>query len=356
MSSGFFNSITSNLLFYMTAVFFTFQATASEKYISHKDLEIYAHHPTAAALSTQLEDFARQNVFDLKNQKLISIRPQMNFQNSNEIVFVLLFLHSQKRLRPMSSLIKISGVLAKDQSYLDQLEVKEILPISKTRFSVEVSLIDLKAKVVDSVSQSVFIYPVGGSAFDEGVIPRSNGRTIFASPAFTGTLAKSVAIESRTSPSYYQGKPFLRILPKRASHSLYGFHTTPFDPIDKSKPATKLARGYISAGCLRLKDDDLIELYQLIAYGAQEGLPISIKHKVSWPEPHPYPIIYDGYHRVKAFCWKKGEGSSPCLPSYEAGARPVFSTEWVQRSPLNLLHKLYLYSEAKVTSNGFSVE
>lgn len=328
----------------------------NEKFVSLKDLEIYASHPSAAKMAQQLEEFARNEIPQLHEQNLLSIRPQMNFAEVSRVDFVLVFLHSAKPLRKKSLIVKISSQLSENQNYIKQMHINQITPITKTRFSVEVSLIDLKAKIVDEVSQSVFIYPVGGSAFDEGVLPRTKGRTIFASPAFSGTLAKSAAIESRNRPSYYQGKPFLRIIPEKASYSLYGFHTTPYDYRDKSKPAHTLARGYISAGCLRLKDDDLVELYQLIAYGEQEGLPVSIKHYVAWTETHPYPVIREGYHRVKGFCWKKGEGSSKCLSRYEQGARPVFSTEWVEKSPQFLLQNLYQYTQSRVNETGFEID
>lgn len=346
----------SILVIFQAFCILSLAAVSHEKFVSLKDLEIYANHPSAANMAQQLEEFARSQIPELQKQTLLSIRPQMNFAETNKVDFVLVFLHSAKSLRKTSLIIKISTQLSENQNYIEQMQIKQITPLTKTRFSVEVSLIDLKARIVDEVSQSVFIYPIGGSAFDEGVLPRAKGRTIFASPAFSGTLAKSAAIESRSTPAYYQGKPFLRIIPEKESYSLYGFHTTPYDYRDKSKTAHVLARGYVSAGCLRLKDDDLIELYQLIAYGEQAGLPVSIKHSVHWTETHPYPKIKDGYHRVKGFCWKKGEGSSTCLSNYEKGARPVFSTEWIEKSPQILLQKLYQYSQSHVNENGFEID
>jgi hypothetical protein len=239
---------------------------------------------------------------------------------------------------------------------LDQLQIEKVAKLSDTQFSVQVSLLELTAKVTDSVTGASFVYPIGGSAFDKGVLPRSHGKTIFASPAFVGSIPRATAIESRTYPAYYGGKPFLRIIPTGESTSLYGFHTTPFDYLDKHKPATSLARGYISAGCLRMKDDDLKELYQIVAYGGLKAIPVDIKYQTKWMEQHPYPIIKNGYHQVGGYCWKVGEGSSECLKEYQPGARTVFSTEWVEKDPRDVIKDLFDYGRAKMTAIGFEIE
>lgn len=228
--------------------------------------------------------------------------------------------------------------------------------LSQTKFTMEVSLIDLTARLVDKTSGAIFVYPIGGSAFDKGALPRAQGKTIFASPAFAGTLNRNKAMESRKDPVYYRGKPFIRMIPPGAKHSLYGFHTTPFDHLDKHKPTETLARGYVSAGCLRMKDDDLIELYNIVAFGGDDAIPVEIKTQTEWKETHPYPILKDGYHEVRGFCWKKGEGNSPCLKAYEPGSRPVFGTSWITKDPKPVLEKLYDYGRANVDANGFSIK
>lgn len=268
----------------------------------------------------------------------------------------MFFLKNKKSERGQSLLLNISAELSAAKDKLVNPEIIKKTLLSQTKFNVQVSLIDLTAKISDPISSSTFIYPIGGSAFDNGILPRAKGKTIFASPAFVGSMPKSVAIESRKAPAYYAGKPFLRIVPGNSLQSLYGFHTTPFDYIDKHKTADNLARGYVSAGCLRLKDDDLSELYQIIAYGSEKAVPVEIKYQTEWKEQHPYPIINNGYHTVTGYCWKLGEGSSPCLTEYKPGARPVFSTTWVEKDPQIMLKKLFDYGKAKVTAIGFEIE
>lgn len=330
-------------------------AMANEKYVSLQDLYEYAHHPTAKLIAKDLENFVRSRQAQLADQSLISVRPQQELTPGRKISFILFFLANKKAERKQSLLLKVSAELNGSKDKIIDPVIESITPLSKTQFSVQVSLIELKAKVYDSVSGSTFVYPIGGSAFDSGILPRSKGKTIFASPAFVGSMPKSVAIESRKSPAYYAGKPFLRIVPNNSSESLYGFHTTPFDYLDKHKPAENLARGYVSAGCLRLKDDDLSELYQIVAYGSAAAVPVEIKYATDWQEQHPYPIISDGYHAVSGYCWKLGEGSSPCLSEYQKGARPVFSTVWVEKDPQNIIRKLYDYGKATVTAIGFEI-
>lgn len=330
-------------------------AMASEKYVSLKDLAEYANHPTAKLIAKDLEMFARGKQTQLSDQTLISVRPQQDLVAGRKISFVMFFLANKKADRKQSLLLKVSAELNASKDKILDPVIENVTELSKTQFSVQVSLIELKAKVYDSVTGSTFIYPIGGSAFDVGILPRSMGKTIFASPAFVGSMPKSAAIESRKSPAYYAGKPFLRIVPNNSSESLYGFHTTPFDYLDKHKSAENLARGYVSAGCLRLKDDDLSELYQIVAYGAATAVPVEIKYTTDWQEQHPYPIINNGYHTVSGYCWKMGEGSSPCLSEYQKGARPVFSTVWVEKDPQQIIKKLYDYGKAKVTAIGFEI-
>lgn len=347
--------ISKTILFLNLALFSVFaSAGENEKYVSLKDLATYAHHSTALRLSSELEQFARAQVPELSDQTLKSVRPQSALEAGRRVSFAMLFSKNKKADRSQSLLIVISADLSSALDQVVNLTVDKKLTLAQTRFSMDVSLIGLKALVSESVSGVKFVYPVGGSAFDEGVLPRSKGKTIFASPAFSGVMSKDMAIESRTYPAYYGGKPFLRISPSKGAGSLFGFHTTPFDYLDKHKPADNLARGYVSAGCLRLKDDDLLELYQIVAY-SQTAVPVAIKTQTQWLEQHPYPIISNGYHTVGGFCWKIGEGSSPCLEKFQPGARPVFSTVWKEKDPQAMLQKLHDYGQAKVTALEFEI-
>lgn len=343
-------------ILFLNLIFISYVVLAdeNEKYVSLKDLSIYGHHSTAQSLAKQLEQFVRSNMTELADQTLKSVRPQSSLQSGRRVSFAMLFSKNKKSERPKSSFLMVSADLSAALDTIVNANIDKILTLSQTRFSMEVSLVGLKALVSETVSGAKFVYPVGGAAFDDGVLPRAKGKTIFATPAFTGIMSKNMAIESRTHPTYYGGKPFLRISPAKGSGSLYGFHTTPFDYINKHKPANDLARGYISAGCLRLKDDDLLELYQLVA-NSQSDIPVLVKTKTEWPENHPYPIISNGYHTVSGFCWKVGEGSSQCLEKFQPGARPVFSTQWKEKDPEIMLQKLHDYNQAKVSPLGFEI-
>lgn len=347
------------LLFFISILTLAFTTQAQEKYISLSDLTTYAHHKTAAKISTQIEQWTRDEFAkksdSLKTQKLISVRPQDNFEAGKKINFTLFFLQNIRSQKGTSLFVQVSGFLNNSLDQLENLQITNELPLNQTQFSVEVSLLELVARIKEEKTGSVFIYPIGGSAFDKGVLPRSYGKTIFASPAFSGNLSRAHAIESRKEPHYYQGKPFLSILPTSGAGTLFGFHTTPFDYLDKTKDTDELARGFVSAGCLRLKDDDLSELYQIVAFGGLSQVPVQIKYSTSWTNQHPYPILKEGYHQVTGYCWKVGEGSSPCLKEQQPGSRTVFSTAWVKKDPQTIIKELYDYGQAKVTSKGFEI-
>lgn len=345
-------------LFISLLIFSTF-VSGQEKYISLTDLTLYAGRKTAEKLSVQLEkwtrdEFAKKSEI-LKTQKLISIRPQDNFEAGKKITFTLFFLHNTRSLKSTSLLVQVTGFLNNSLDQLENIQITGETPLSQTQFSVEVSLLELVAKLKDKTTGSTFIYPVGGSAFDKGVLPRSHGKTIFASPAFSGVMPRSQATESRKEPHYYRGKPFLTIQPLTGAGSLFGFHTTPFSHLDKKLDVDELARGFVSAGCLRLKDDDLSELYQIVAFGGLKDVPVQIKYATEWTDQHPYPILKDGYHQVTGYCWKVGEGSSPCLKEFHPGSRTVFSTAWVKKDPQSMIKELYDYGQAKVSSKGFEI-
>lgn len=98
---------------------------ATERFVSLNDLAQYAQSPTAIELSTQLDTWTRQQIAlkedILKDQKLISVRPQEDFKSGQKVSFILFYLHNQKKLKPQSLLVRVSGVLNETQNKLDNL-------------------------------------------------------------------------------------------------------------------------------------------------------------------------------------------------------------------------------------------
>lgn len=329
-------------------------ASMTGKYVSLKDLQIYANQTFASTLSNELETFARAELVTLNDQTLLSVRPQSEIVPGEAIDFILFFLKKEKKTRSKSQILKISTKIDSSLTRILEPKIAGVYELNKTQFSVDVSLVDLKAQLSDAISGAKFVIPIGGPAFDQGVLPRSKGHQIFVTPTFSGMMSSSSSYESRTDPPYYKGKPFLAVAPKSGAGTLYGFHTTPFGYIDKHVDNNELVRGFVSAGCMRLKDDDLYEMFYIVAYSGKM-IPVEIQQKGSWIEQHPFPMILNGYHKVSGYCPKIGKGNSECLPEPIVGSRIVYSTKWIEKDPMIEVSKLYDYGKANVNHLGFEI-
>lgn len=151
------------LILAMTLVSLAGLASENEKFVSLKDLELYSQHPIAKVLALQLESFARNAIPELNTQTLISIRPQQELEAGRKIKFVMFFLQNKKSERGTSLLVKISADLSADKDKVINPSIDKTSKLSQTKFTVQVSLIELKAKVYDAVSDSTFIYPTFSS-------------------------------------------------------------------------------------------------------------------------------------------------------------------------------------------------
>jgi hypothetical protein len=123
---------------------------------------------------------------------------------------------------------------------VDALENPEII-VSLDKFTVH---------LFDRTSGFSEVYPAG-----VGILS-SNGTSITPTGHFktsSNTSDSWYYTEKRWSPAYYDGKPFLRInaLNSAGQHT-YGLHG-PIDP--------QLNRGYVSHGCIRMRAQDIINLF-----------------------------------------------------------------------------------------------
>jgi hypothetical protein len=182
-----------------------------------------------------------------------------------------------------------------------QFEIKReaFIPISQIKFRVKTYIKNLITEI-EAPEYGIRIYvPLGGPGIDHGVTPRASKGSVFMTPFFKGHLMRSKTIAKRCEPAHYKCKPFIRLIPLGTDHSLYGFHTEPFKD--------EFERGFVSAGCFRLPDGDLWELYQIVRFGFLSQIPFEMMEgNPSLNQAHPYPVIKEAYEGIYRWRFKEG--------------------------------------------------
>ncbi|MCA9525619.1 MAG: L,D-transpeptidase [Myxococcales bacterium] len=118
---------------------------------------------------------------------------------------------------------------------------------------IVVSLAGFTVELIDEATGFHKVYPTGVGARG------SNGRSYTPVGEFTTHPDVSNSwfwYPRRYQPAYFDGLPFMRITARNsAGNQTYGFH----GPITQT-----LQRGYVSHGCMRMRAEDIIELYYIM--------------------------------------------------------------------------------------------
>lgn len=198
------------------------------------------------------------------------------------------------------------------QGQLSDFQIDKIIPLSTMNFVVRAYVKPLVTEIESPEHGIRILIPFGGPGIDHGVTPRARNGSVFMTPFFQGYLTKKTTVKKRCDPAHYKCKPFIRLIPEGTDHSLYGYHTEPFQDV--------FERGFVSAGCFRLKDSDLWELYQVIRFGALNRIPFEmIEDDAKLVNAHPYPKVEDSYEGIVR--WRLKEG------------RIVFNSKRIKQSP-----------------------
>lgn len=163
------------------------------------------------------------------------------------------------------------------------------IALSQTNFKVSVGLVDKVVQVLDQENEIRMVFPLGVGSFDEGIL---NQETSLLTPRFKNAyLSKHAAIQSRTSPKYFAGKPFIRILDgDEKAHTPIGFHAQPnLDPF---------IRAFDSHGCIRMQTNDLEALYFLVAHHSKSYIPITVSYHLEETITHPFPKRESSYKGI----------------------------------------------------------
>lgn len=159
------------------------------------------------------------------------------------------------------------------------VNLADSINLKQTDFSIETALVDRKVIIKDERNNIRIVFPIGVGAFDEGVI--NEGVTTLLTPRFSnGNIPKSSIISKREMPRYFKGKPFIRIHDGEKRTEI-GFHIEINDYFN---------RGFDSHGCMRLRENDLQALHDLLMYGAKNATPVTVKYRIGDEMDHPAKV------------------------------------------------------------------
>lgn len=175
----------------------------------------------------------------------------------------------------------------------------ELIDLKATEFEVNVAMIDRRVLMTDKKSTLRFTFPTGLGSFDDHT--EFNDVRLLTPIYKNAFLDKRRAIFARNKPSYFEGKPFIRVTTKTdpsKGHTGIGFH------IDQSKG--RLKRGFVSHGCLRLREMDLFMMYDIVRFGTPQRISVNTRYRIASDKAdHPYPKKSSSYSRLKKHKLKK---------------------------------------------------
>ena len=189
-------------------------------------------------------------------------------------------------------------VNGKSQDY--QIQHEDSYNSKEMQFRASVGLVDRKLILEDTIHDVKIVFPIGVGSFDEGVM--NEGKFSLLTPRFTdGYIDQRTVISKREKPRYFKGLPFIRLLkgPNVDSDGTpIGFHIEINDTF---------VRGFDSHGCMRLREEDLMALHDLIMLGTQVQTPITIQYRPLDNADHPAPKRNQTYKGIL----NKGTAISP---------------------------------------------
>jgi hypothetical protein len=165
------------------------------------------------------------------------------------------------------------------------------LALNQTHFSAHLGLMQRKVVLEDEEHNIRKIFPIGIGGFSVGT--ENRGILSPLTPKIRmAVLEKSEAIFSRTYPSYYSGRPFIRISSGIDGYTVFGLHYSITE---------ELIRGFVSHGCIRMRDKDLYELYYILTGGGDATISLEMRYWLKDLADTPYPLDDSEYQRVKNF-------------------------------------------------------
>lgn len=235
---------------------------------------------------------------------------------------IMLFIHDEEQYATSKNYFFRRMLIQTDSSQLPidnpervkVIQVIEDIPLKDTQFAFYTDVLDRKTLMVDKTHNIIKVFPIGVGAFDV--------RTLTGMDQFIGSMTEELKTnamittdfpegvygqiqESRNKPGYYRGRPFLGIMDEVGTSSTspmkykqIGYHYQ----IDDDK----LKRGFISHGCIRVRDKDLYQKSILVFSGLFPNIPVKVVNSFSQDSElysyayidHPYTKINSGFKRI----------------------------------------------------------
>lgn len=119
------------------------------------------------------------------------------------------------------------------------------------------------------------------------------GTTSLMTPLYkNATIQRKMIIPSRTDPDYYRGLPFIPITNHAGGWTGIAFHIFVF--------TDDMVRGFVSHGCMRMRQTDLMALFSALYYGSWD-VPIDLFYRLPEAQDHPFPLDDSDYWTVENF-------------------------------------------------------
>jgi hypothetical protein len=161
--------------------------------------------------------------------------------------------------------------------------------LAKTlHFDFHVGLMQRKAILTESTLGLKKVYPIAASGFDE-----TRAKARFLVPLYQNAhFDPRYVIPMRTDPDYYGGRPFIRVTEQSGTYTPIGFHYS---------ITSQLQRGFMSHGCIRMRDRDLYELFALVMEHHDDFVQVQMQYYLKDEGDSPYPLQDKFYSRFKNF-------------------------------------------------------
>lgn len=167
------------------------------------------------------------------------------------------------------------------------------------RLSMRVSLRDTLAVVEDPGLGFRRLYPLGVGALD--TVRRPGVLSSITPTTRHGRLDRRASWAVMTAPAHFQGKPYLPLHAARLRKGPDGAPIVSWYPTWIAFHVWQLprfARGFLSHGCVRMRDEDLAELASFV-FGDSRGLSVDIIAERFVDARHPHWKLADRYYRLK---------------------------------------------------------
>lgn len=222
-----------------------------------------------------------------------------------------LFIHSSqfKAAQPASNgyyfrrlTVRVKARRSDDPVRVALLRVDQDIPLNSTNFRLMGDLLERKVIMEDPELGLRFVFPIAVGSFDVRTGPGQDQVVRLLTQEFLNAkISKTSALNrgssgwntrSRLFPSYYKGRPFIGLLQDGNTYEEIGMHYQ----IDDSG----LIRGFVSHGCIRVRDMDLYFLDAVLNEGARPTLNVHFANVLQGYEQidHPMPKVDTWYNSV----------------------------------------------------------